>query len=156
MTAPAAFAIVVFAVIVLSVVHSVRSASPRLHQEEPLRTEMQARPLTFRSWVNVKEGAVDPMISQRGPLYLEVRGDAFEVSHSLPAFRSLNGQDYCYLAQDTTVEMVRGVLHDWIEICGLPGSGAARIRIGRRKMNRQLWDALVSAGAQPIGSPPAP
>jgi hypothetical protein len=115
---------------------------------------MQARPLTFRARVDVKVGAVDPMESQGGPLYLSVHGDAFEVSHALPLFRFLNGQDYCYRARDTTVEMVHGVLHDWIEICGLPGSGAVRTRIGRRKMNRQLWDVLVTGGAHPIGSPP--
>jgi hypothetical protein len=50
--------------------------------------------------------------------------------------------------------MVHGVRRDWIEICGLPGSGAIRIRIRRKNMNRQLWDVLVCAGAQPIGSPP--
>jgi hypothetical protein len=46
------------------------------------------------------------------------------------------------------------VLHAWIEICGQPGSGAVRIRIRRRQMNRQLWDVLVSSGAHPIGPPP--
>jgi hypothetical protein len=30
------------------------------------------------------------------------------------------------------------------------------MRIGRRKMTRQIWDALVRAGAQPIGPPPQP
>jgi hypothetical protein len=122
--------------------------------EEALRKELRARPLTFRASVDVKVGAVDPMVSKSGLFYLSVHGDAFEVSDAVPLFRFLNGQDYCYRAQDTTVEMVRGVLHDWIEICALPGTGAIRIRIGRRKMNRQLWDVLVSVGAQPIGSPP--
>jgi hypothetical protein len=122
--------------------------------EEPLRKELQARPLTFRASVDVKVGAVDPMESKSGLFSLSVHGDAFEVSDAVPLFRFLNGDGYCYRAEDTTVEMVGGVLHDWIEVCALPGTGAIRIRIGRRKMNRQLWDALVTAGAQPIGLPP--
>jgi hypothetical protein len=124
--------------------------------EEALRKELRARPLTFRARVDVKAGAVDPMESKSGLFSLSVHGDAFEVSDAFPLFRFLNGQDYCYRAKDTTVEMVRGALHDWIEICPLPGTGAIRIRIGRRTMNRPLWDVLVSAGAQPIGSPPPP
>jgi hypothetical protein len=154
MTAAVNFA-VILAVIALVVGYAVLRELPRRRWEEPLRKEMRARPVTFQAGVDVKVGAVDPMESQRGPLYLSVHGDAFEVSHALPIFGFLNGQNYCYRAQDTTVEMVPGVLHDWIEICGLPGSGAVRIRIGRRKMNRQLWDVLVNAGAHPIGPPPA-
>jgi hypothetical protein len=46
--------------------------------------------------------------------------------------------------------------HDWIEIGGQPGTGLSPMRIGRRKMTRQIWDALVRAGAQPIGPPPQP
>jgi hypothetical protein len=125
----------------------------RRPREVPLRKELRARPLTFQASVDVKVGAVDPMESKSGLFYLSVHGDAFEVSDAVPLFRFLNGQDYCYRARDTTVEMIGGVLHDWIEICALPGTGAIR-RIGRRKMNRQLWDALISAGSQPIGSPP--
>ena len=124
--------------------------------EEPLRKELRARPSTFRARVDLKAGAVDPMESKSGLFSLIVHGDAFEVSDAFPLFRFLNGPGYCYRAKDTTVEMVHGVLHDWIEICPLPGTGAIRIRIGRRTMNPQLWDVLVSAGAQPIGPPPAP
>jgi hypothetical protein len=124
--------------------------------EARLRKEMRALPLTFRAGVVVKAGAVDPMQSIGGQLNLSVYGDAFEVSHPLPLLGFLNGVYYCYRAQNTTVEMVHGVRHDWIEICGLPGSGAVRIRIRRKNMNGQLWDVLVSAGAHPIGSPPLP
>jgi hypothetical protein len=152
---PAVFAVAVLAVIALAVAYSVFRELPRRRWEAPLRKEIQARPLTFRAIVNVKVGAVDPMESPRGPLTLSVHGDMFEVSSALPPFRFLNGQQYCYRARDTTIEMVHGVLHDWIEICGLPGSGAVRIRIGRRKANRQLWDVLAEAGADPIGPPPA-
>ena len=94
------------------------------------------------------------MLSARGPLDLAVRGDAFAVSHPFPLARLLFGQEYAYRASDAAIEVVPGLLHDWIEIRGQPGSSAARIWIGRRNLNRQIWDALVGAGAHPIGSPP--
>lgn len=92
----------------------------------------------------------------RGGLRLTVRGDLFEVSHPFPLARFLVGQDYCYRAEDTTVELVPGLWYDWIEIGGQPGTGLSPMRIGRRKMTRQIWDALVNAGAQPIGPSPQP
>jgi hypothetical protein len=119
----------------------------RRRLEEPLRKEMQARAVTtFQARVD----------TDRGALRLTVRRDLFEVSHPFPLARFLNGLDYCYRAEDTTVEHVPGLWHDWIEIGGRPGTGLSPMRIGRRKMTRQIWDALVCAGAQPIGPPPQP
>jgi hypothetical protein len=128
-----------------------RSLWSRRRREEPLRKEMQARAvmavMTFQARVDTED---------RGWLRLTVRGDLFEVSHPFPPARFLNGLDYCYRAEDTTVELVPGLWHDWIEVGGQPGTGLSPMRIGRRKMTRQIWDALVRAGAQPIGPPPQP
>jgi hypothetical protein len=128
----------------------------RRRREEPLRKEMSARPVvTFRTRVDVKANIVGVMVDARGPLYLIVRGDAFEVSHPFPLARSLFGQEYCYRAEHTTVKVVRGLLYEWIEIEGRAITRAARIWIRRRKLNRQIWDALISAGAHPIGLSPS-
>ena len=109
--------------------------------------------VTFQARVDVRaKGILGAMLSQRGPLYLIVCGDAFEVSHPFPLARFMFGQDYCYRAGDTTIKVVPGPRHDWIEISGQPIGSAAPIWIGRRDMNRQIWDALVRAGAHPIGS----
>jgi hypothetical protein len=128
-----------------------RSLWSRRRREEPLRKEMQARAvmavMTFQARVVTED---------RGTLRLTVRGDLFEVSHPFPLARFLLGQDYCYRAEDTTVELVPGLWYDWIEIGGQQGTGLSPMRIGRRKMTRQIWDALVRAGAQPIGPPPQP
>jgi hypothetical protein len=125
----------------------------RRHHEAPLRTEIQARPVvTFSASVRAQADTFGMMLAAKGWLNLTVRGDVFEVSHPLPLARFLFGQDYCYRAEDTTVEVSPGLSHDWIEINGQPGS--ARILIGRRTMNSQIWDALVRAGAHPIGPPP--
>jgi hypothetical protein len=127
----------------------------RRRREEPLRKEIRSRPMvTFRSSVDVKANFLGTMTSQRGPLYLTVHGDVFEVSHPFSLARFLFGQDYCYRAEATAIKVVPGLLHDWIEISGLSGMRAAYIQIGRRKMNRQIWDALERSGAQPIGPPP--
>jgi hypothetical protein len=72
-------------------------------------------------------------------------------SHPFRPARFLFGQQYTYRAGDATIEVIPGLLHDWIEI---DGQSTARIWIGRRNLNRQIWDALVRAGAHPIGSPP--
>ena len=94
------------------------------------------------------------MLSARGPLCLVVCGDAFEVSHPFPLARFLFGQEYAYRAGDTTIEVIRGPWHDWIEVQGRSGAPAARIWIRRRNLNGQIWDALVDAGAHPVGSSP--
>ena len=128
---------------------------PRRQREESLRKEIQARPVvTFQARVDVRANFLGTMTSQHGPLYLIVCGDAFEVSHPFPLARFVFGQDYWYRAEDTTIEVVSGPRHGWMEISGQPIGSAARIWIGRRSMNRQIWDALVRIGAHPIGSSP--
>src|ERR1700761_9413954 len=116
-----------------------RSLWSRRRREEPLRKEMQAWAvmgvMTFQARV----------VTEDRTLRLTVRGDLFEVSHPFPLARFLPGLDYCYRAEDTTVELVPGLWHDWIEIGGQPGTGLSPMRIGRRKMTRQIWDALVRA-----------
>lgn len=138
---------VVIVIVAIAIVgYTVRSNLHRLRWEKPLRDEMLASPATFRTEVEVQD--------LRGPISLSVHGDAFQVTQRVPLIRFVNGTDYCYRARDTTLETAHGRLHDWIEIRGLPGTGAEPIRIGRRKNNRLIWDALVRAGADPIGPPP--
>jgi hypothetical protein len=130
---------------------------PRRHREAPMRKQMRARAVvTFRVSVDVKADTLGMMLSAKGQLDLIVRGDAFEVSHPFPLARFLFGQEYCYRAEDTTVAVVPGLRHDWIEIAGQSARTAARIWIGRKNLNRQIWDTLVRAGAHPTGSPPPP
>ena len=126
----------------------------RLRVETPLRKEIRARPVDFRASVTGKASILGVMLTARGWLDLTVRGDAFEVSHPFVLARLLFAQDYCFRADDTTVEVIPGLLHDWIEVWGQQAGPTARIRIGRRNVNRAVWEALVRAGAHPIGSPP--
>jgi len=152
--------IVVLLLIFLALTFTARAVAswPRRQREGPLRKEIQARPVvTFQARGDVRaKDFLGTVLSQRGPLYLIVCGDAFEVSHPLPLARFMFGQDYCYRGEDTTVQVVPGPRHDWIEVSGQPIGSAAQIWIGRRNMNRQIWDTLVRAGAHPIGSSPLP
>ena len=127
---------------------------PRRRLEAPLRDQIRSRPLvTFEARVDVKASILGLMLPARGRLDLTVRGDAFEVSHPFPLARVMFGQVYCYRADQVTVEALPGLRRDWIEING-PARGAARIQVGRRSQNREIWDTLVAAGAHPLSPPP--
>jgi hypothetical protein len=131
-------------------------ARPRQHREAPLRKQMRAWPQTFQAGVDVRASFLGMMLPAQGRLRLVVRGDAFEVAHYFPLSRFVFGQRYCYRAEDTTIKVVAGLRHDWIEVDGQPSGTAVRIWIWRRDMNRPIWDALTGAGAQPIGPAPLP
>jgi hypothetical protein len=122
----------------------------------PLVGEKRARPPTYRTTVDVKVAVFGAMVAQRSPLNLDVHGDSFRVFHPFPPIRLVFRQDYSFRGPDTVIEVVPGLLHEWIEILGpLPLSGAStRIQIARRKQNRVLWDVLLAAGARPAGPPP--
>ena len=129
---------------------------PRRRHEAPLRKELRAAPaVTFRAQVHVKTNFLGTMLAARGTLDLVVSGDVFRVGHGFPLGRWMFGQDYSYRAPEVTIEMLPGLRHDWIEIGGPPSAGA-RIQIGSRDRNRQIWNALLWAGARPIGPPPPP
>jgi hypothetical protein len=131
-------------------------AGRRRRREAPLRREMRGRPAeNFRASVDAKVSVLGMMLPVNGRLQLIVRGDALEVSHPFPLARVMFGQEYCYLAKETTVEDVSGLRHGWIQIDGRPAGTGVRIQIGRRKMDREIWDALIEAGAQPIGPGPS-
>ena len=126
----------------------------RRRREAPLRREIQAQPLTFRSPVRVRADFFGTMASLRGMLHLNVYSNGFEILDALPPVRFVFGFDYCYRARDTSIEVIRGALTEWIEITGHPAGSAVQAQIRSRGMNRQLWDVLVAAGARPVGQPP--
>jgi hypothetical protein len=145
---------VILAVITLVVGYAVLKELPRRRWEDPLRKKMRAQPLTFRAAVDLKIGAVDPMQSELGPVNVKsarghVRGrvcdpdpEAPERDGLLLPRRGHHRRD----GQRSAARLDRNLR--------AAGRRAVRIRIGRRKLKRQLWDALVSAGAHPAGPPP--
>jgi hypothetical protein len=123
----------------------------RQQREALIRAEMWGRPVDYRARVSVCVSFFGLMGRRRGLLDLIVRGDAFEISGRF-------GPGHYYRADDTTIEVVTGLLHNWVEIRGRPGRPAARIWVGRWNMTHHIWHALVRAGAHPAqpGDNPAP
>lgn len=64
--------------------------------------------------------------------------------------RLLFGQDYCFRARDTTIQM-QG---EWILIEDRSPMQVLPLLIRNTKMTRLIWDALVLAGAHPATPPP--
>lgn len=126
----------------------------RRHREEPLRREIRAQPLTFRSPVRVNADLFGMMAGMNGNPYLNVHGDGFEIAGTMPLSRLVFGMDYCYRAQDTIIQVIESGPFECIEITGHPTGSAVRTRVRHRSMNRQLWDSLVAVGAHPVGQPP--
>jgi hypothetical protein len=147
--------VLILAILALTFAAVAVIAWPRQHHEAPLRRQMRAQPQTFRAGVDVRASYLGTMLPVTGPLYLVVRGDLVKVSHFFPPARFLFGQRYTFRAEDTTVKVVTGLRHDWIEIDGQGGTGA-RIWIWRPGMNRRIWNVLIDAGAHPIGLAPPP
>ena len=94
--------------------------------------------------------------TDRGWLRLTVRGDLFEVSHPFPLARFLNGLDYCYRAEDTTVELVPGSWHDWIEIGAAAGNRVVPHADRAQEDDPPDLGRASRAGAQPIEPPSQP
>lgn len=149
--APATVALI-FVMVALALAVAVVAAVPRRHREAPLREEMGARQaVTFQAPVRVLAGGAGLPMAQRGSFRLVVRGDLIEVSNSLRPARVF-GQQYCYRAPDTTVKVVAGFRHHWIEIDGQPPRTAALIWIRQPGLTRQIWYALTGT-AQPASAP---
>lgn len=142
----------IFLAVVLGAISA--CVQPRRHREAPLRREMRARPVTFRTQVEVRQNALGPWQSGGGPCELTVHGDMFKVSNVFPLAWFLFGQQWCYRADDTTMEAVLDRRHDWIEIVARHRPDGPRIRLARKRMNREIWDALVQASVHALGTPP--
>ena len=148
--------VLILTVLALGLVVAVAVTVPRRHREAPLRQELDARQaVDFEAPVRVLTGGAGLPTRATGSFRLVVRGDLFEVANPFRPARLL-GQQYRYRATDTTVKVVAGPRHRWIEIEGRPPGSAALIWIRQPGRNRQLWYALTSAGAHPISPPPPP
>jgi hypothetical protein len=134
----------------------------RRRRDAGLRREVRARPfITFQARVDAKQDFVGMDLPVRGKLDLIVRGDVFEISHPIAPARFIFGQEWYFIARETTVEVYRTLGRDWIlverrsppaMIVGTLGR-STRVSIRRRNMNPAIWDALIRAGARPVGAP---
>jgi hypothetical protein len=138
----------------------------RRRRERPLRREMRARDITFRSFLD-RVGVIEPgwLEPQSGsdsgapisrPVELIVRGDAFEVSSTLALGRVVLGLEYFFRACETSVELNRVVPRIYgmddtpprIVVRGWQAGKKIQLMI-RQDDPLEIWDALTAAGAVP-------
>lgn len=142
----------------------------RRHRTAPLRHEIRAREITFRSGldrVRVTEPALQLLgtgsaESIRSPMELIVRGDAFEISSTSPFGRMVMGMEYYFRARETSVEIRRPIPRllrmdgekEWIVVQGRQAGKEIQLWIMKKNLN-EVWTALVDVGAVPRSAGPS-
>jgi hypothetical protein len=138
----------------------------RRRRETPLRREIRAREVTFRSYLDrvgvIEPGWLEPEPgSDAGtpisrPVELVVRGDAFEVSSTVALGRAVLGLEYFFRACETSVELNRVVPRIYgmdtpprIIVRGWQAGKKIQLTIGQKDDSLEIWNALTAAGAVP-------
>jgi hypothetical protein len=137
----------------------------RRWREAPLRNEIRSQPITF--WtrlhqVKVREGSGWPeWLGLNSAMALYVRGDSFDISSTNLPIRVLMGMEYYFRANETSIETSHAPSRNssltWIVVTGSRRGEEIKLAIikGNECQLHDAWNALVSAGAIPIGSPQA-
>jgi hypothetical protein len=133
-------------------------------RETPLRREVRSKAITFRiSLPQVKERqsiGFPRWLALNSIMALYVRGDAFEISSTIPPFRVIIGVEYYFRAPETTIEVTQepSALSkmDWIVVTGRRDGEEVKLAITTRDPSQlhESWNALAAAGSVPIGPPP--
>jgi hypothetical protein len=91
---------------------------------------------------------------------LYVRGDSFDISSTNLPIRVVMGMEYYFKASGTSIETSRGLSRNsalnWIVVTGSQRREEIKLAIthGNEGLLHDSWNALVAAGAIPIGPPP--
>jgi hypothetical protein len=136
----------------------------RRRREAPLRREIRSQSVTF--WtrlpqVKVKEGYGWPRwLSLNSSMALCVRGTSFDISSTNLPIRWVMGMEYYFKASGTSIETSRDPSRNpalnWIVLTGSQRGEEIKLAIihGNEGLLHDSWNALVAAGAIPIGPPP--
>jgi hypothetical protein len=90
---------------------------------------------------------------------LYVRGDSFDISSTNLPIRVVMGMEYYFRASETTIETSRdpsgNSAPNWIVVTGSQRGEKIKLAIthGNEGLLHDSWNALVAAGAIPIGPP---
>jgi hypothetical protein len=133
-------------------------------REAPLRREIRSQNVTF--WIRLpqvkaKEGYGWPRwLSLNSSMALYVRGDSFAISSMILPIRVVMGMEYYFKASETSIETSRDPSRNsalnWIVVTGSQRSEEIKLAItnGNEALLHDAWNALVAAGAIPVGPPP--
>jgi hypothetical protein len=131
-------------------------------REAPLRREIRAQDVTFRTGVAVRRKescSWGGWLDLRSGMALVVRGDAIEISSTAWPFR-VAGEEYYFRAGETTIQVRRDPSRPfelrWIVVTGRKDGKEVKLAIskGNAYQLSQVWSALVGVGAVAIGPPP--
>jgi hypothetical protein len=155
---------VFLAVVLAGVAVSLGQVWLKRRREAPLRREIRGQDVTFLvrlPQVKVSEGYGWPRwLSLNSSMALTVRRDSFDVSSVTPPIRLVMGMEYCFKASETSIETSRDPSRNsalnWIVVTGSQAGREIRLAItqGNERQLHDAWNALVAAGAIPVGPPP--
>ena len=135
----------------------------RRRREAPLRREIRAQDVTFRTGVPVLLGQPygwPRWLQLNSVMALIVRRDAIEISSQVWPIRVVLGMEYYFRARETTIQVRREPSRPfelkWIVVTGRQGGNEVKLAISKERADQlcQVWSALVGAGAVPVGPPP--
>jgi hypothetical protein len=99
---------------------------------------------SFVAPVQVRAVGFGAQLAQRGTFGLVMRGELFEILHPFALARLIFGQEYYFRACDTTIQLCG----EWILIEDRSPMRVPPVWVKNETMTRQIWDALVLAGAE--------
>jgi hypothetical protein len=136
----------------------------RRRRKAPLRREIRSQPVTFwtrLSQVKVREGSGWPeWLALNSSMALYVRGDSFDISSTNLPVRVVMGMEYYFKTNETSIETSHAPSGNsalsWIVVTGSRCGEEIKMAIikGNEGQLHDAWNALVAAGARPIGLPP--
>lgn len=135
----------------------------RRHKDAPLRREVRAQDVIFRTELEYVKMTPNRewWTGTSSWMELVVRVDAFEVSCPLRPVRVVLGLEYYFKARETTIRVTKapsGILkRDWIVVTGQRLGQEIQLAIAQSTYRGGIpdaWNALVRAGSVPVGPPP--
>ena len=156
---------VFLAVVLAGVAVSFGQVWHKRRREAPLRREIRSQGVTF--WVRLPQVKVSEdcgwprWLSLNSSMALSVRRDSFDVSSVTLPIRLVMGMEYYFKASETSIETnrepSRNSALNWIVVTGSQRGREIKLAIthGNESQLYDAWDALVAAGAIPVGPPPA-
>ena len=156
---------VFLAVVLAGVAVSFGQVWHKRRREAPLRREIRSQGVTF--WIRLPQVKVSEdcgwpsWLSLNSSMALSVRRDSFDVSSVTTPIRLVMGMEYCFKASETSIETSREPSRNsalnWIVVTGSQRGQEIKLAIthGNEGQLHDAWNALVAAGAIPVGPPPA-
>jgi hypothetical protein len=147
------FQCIAIAVVAVAFALRFRNALKENRRIEPIRREVRSHPVTFGTSVAVRIRRPSGELTLWGPLNLIVRAGFLEISQPSRPVAMFFGQEFYFRAADLRIETCWDQ-RERIRITDISYGTDASLSVISRTNLAGIWDALVNAGAVPVG--PAP